>query len=76
MKSRLIIIVLLLSIIQGCAILNKAKVDPYRSMTEVELYEEGSVFLANLDISSALSVFEILEARYPFQNMLNNLFLI
>lgn len=52
--------------IQGCAFLDKAKVDPYESMSEAQLYQEGSIFLSNLDIPSALVVFQTLEARYPF----------
>jgi len=35
-------------------------------MSEATLYEEGSVFLANGDIPSAVNVFGTLEARFPF----------
>jgi outer membrane protein assembly factor BamD len=41
-------------------------IDPYKSMSEAELYEQGSVFLANADIPAAINVFGTLEARFPF----------
>jgi outer membrane protein assembly factor BamD len=41
-------------------------IDPYKSMSEAELYEQGSLFLASADIPSAVSVFGTLEARFPF----------
>ncbi len=39
----------------GCAFLDKAKIDPYKDMTEVELYNQGSDFLVNGDIPQAVS---------------------
>tara|TARA_Y100000816_G_scaffold286695_1_gene268232 strand:+ start:137 stop:979 length:843 start_codon:yes stop_codon:yes gene_type:complete len=50
----------------SCAFFDKAKVDPYSNMTEVELYNQGSAFLAVADIPQAVVVFQMLEARYPF----------
>jgi outer membrane protein assembly factor BamD len=41
-------------------------IDPYKSMSEADLYEQGSLFLASADIPSAVSVFGTLEARFPF----------
>ena len=64
-KFNLSLIVFLFSL-SSCAVLDKAKVDPYEGMSEVELYNEGSGFLANADIPQAVTVFEILEARFPF----------
>tara|TARA_B100000035_G_scaffold315077_1_gene333792 strand:- start:2795 stop:3634 length:840 start_codon:yes stop_codon:yes gene_type:complete len=52
--------------VNGCAFLDKAKVDPYRTMTELQLYNEGAAFLANADIPQAVAIFEMLEARFPF----------
>ncbi len=52
--------------VTGCAFLDKAKVDPYRTMTELQLYNEGAAFLANADIPQAVAIFEMLEARFPF----------
>ena len=66
MKKFNLSLILFLFFLSSCAILDKAQVDPYEGMSEVELYNEGSVFLANADIPQAVSVFEILEARYPF----------
>ena len=50
----------------SCAFFDKAKLDPYSNMTEVELYNQGSAFLAVADIPQAVVVFQMLEARYPF----------
>ena len=50
----------------SCAFLDKAKVDPYRTMTELQLYNEGAAFIANADIPQAVAIFEMLEARFPF----------
>ena len=65
-KYNLSFVVLILLILQSCAYLNKVTIDPYKSMSEAELYEQGSVFLANADIPSAVNVFGTLEARFPF----------
>ena len=65
-KYNLSFVVLILLILQGCAYFNKVTVDPYKSMSEAELYEQGSVFLSNADIPSAVNVFGTLEARFPF----------
>ena len=64
-KFNLSLICILLSL-TSCAFLDKAKVDPYKDMAEVELYNEGSAFLANADIPQAVVLFEMLEARFPF----------
>ena len=53
-------------ILQSCAYFDAVKVDPYKSMGESELYEQGSIFLSNGDIPSAVTTFETLEARFPF----------
>jgi len=65
-KYNLSFIVLIIVILQGCAFFDAVKVDPYKSMGEPELYEQGSIFLSNGDITSAVATFEILEARFPF----------
>jgi outer membrane protein assembly factor BamD len=52
--------------LQSCAYFDVVKVDPYKSMGESELYEQGSIFLSNGDIPSAVTTFETLEARFPF----------
>ena len=65
-KYNLSFVVLILLILQSCAYLNKVTIDPYKSMSEAELYEQGSIFLANADIPSAVNVFGTLEARFPF----------
>ena len=65
-KYNLSFVVLMLLILQSCSHFNTVTIDPYKSMSEAELYEEGSVFLQNADIPSALKVFETLEARFPF----------
>ena len=65
-KYNLSFVVLILLILQSCAYFNKVTIDPYKSMSEAELYEQGSVFLANADIPSAVNVFGTLEARFPF----------
>ena len=64
-KFNLSLICILLSL-TSCAFLDKAKVDPYKGMTEVELYTQGSDFLVNADIPQAVVLFEMLEARFPF----------
>ena len=66
MKKFNLSLIVFLFCLSSCAILDKAKVDPYEGMSEVELYNEGSGFLANADIPQAVTVFEILEARFPF----------
>jgi len=53
-------------ILQSCAYFNAVQIDPYKSMGESELYEQGSIFLSNGDIPSAVTAFETLEARFPF----------
>lgn len=65
-KLNLSFVIIILLVIQGCAFLEKAKVDPYKTMTEVELYNEGSIFLENADIPNAVQIFETLEAKFPF----------
>ena len=64
-KFNLSLICILLSL-TSCAFLDKVKVDPYKGMTEVELYTQGSDFLVNADIPQAVVLFEMLEARFPF----------
>tara|TARA_B100000035_G_scaffold315479_1_gene336796 strand:- start:7050 stop:7889 length:840 start_codon:yes stop_codon:yes gene_type:complete len=64
-KFNLSLICILLSL-SSCAFLDKAKVDPYKGMAEVELYNLGSDFLVNGDIPQAVVLFEMLEARFPF----------
>jgi len=53
-------------ILQSCASLQTVAIDPYKKMGEAELYNEGSIFLSNDDLPSAVTVFETLEARFPF----------
>ncbi len=65
-KYNLSFVLIFLVLIQGCAFLEGAKVDPYENMSEESLYVQGSVFLENGDIPSAITVFETLEAKYPF----------
>ena len=66
MKKFSLSLIFLLLTLNGCAFLEKVEVDPYKSLTEIELYNEGSAFLANGDIPQAVTVFEMLEARFPF----------
>ena len=65
-KYNLSFVAVILILIQGCTFLETVKVDPYENMTEESLYAQGSVFLENGDIPSAITVFETLEAKYPF----------
>ncbi len=65
-KYNLSFVLVFLVLIQGCAFLESAKVDPYESMNEENLYSQGAIFLGNGDIPSAITVFETLEAKYPF----------
>jgi outer membrane protein assembly factor BamD len=65
-KYNLSFVLVFLVLIQGCAFLETVKVDPYENMTEEGLYAQGSVFLQNGDIPSAITVFETLEAKHPF----------
>ena len=65
-KYNLSFVLVFLVLIQGCAFLESAKVDPYENMVEETLYSQGSIFLENGDIPSAITVFETLEAKYPF----------
>ena len=65
-KFNLSFVVLILLILQSCSYFNTVTIDPYKSMSEAELYQEGSVFIANGDIPSAVNVFGTLEARFPF----------
>jgi outer membrane protein assembly factor BamD len=65
-KYNLSFVLVFLVLIQGCAFLENVKVDPYENMAEEGLYAQGSVFLQNGDIPSAINVFETLEAKYPF----------
>ena len=65
-KYNLSFVLVFLVLIQGCAFLETVKVDPYENMTEEGLYAQGSIFLENGDIPSAITVFETLEAKYPF----------
>ena len=44
MKIFYLSLICILLSLTGCAFLDKAKVDPYEGMTEVELYNEGSAF--------------------------------
>lgn len=53
-------------ILQSCASFETIKIDPYKGMGESELYEQGSIFLSTADIPSAVTVFETLEAKFPF----------
>ena len=65
-KYNLSFVLVFLVLIQGCAFLETVKVDPYENMNEESLYAQGSVFLENGDIPLAITVFETLEAKYPF----------
>ena len=65
-KYNLSFVVFILLILQSCSYFNTVTINPYKSMSEATLYEEGSVFLANGDIPSAVNVFGTLEARFPF----------
>ena len=65
-KYNLSFVVVILLILQGCSNFSVAKLDPYQSMSEAEIYAEGSAFLQNADIPSAITVFETLEAKFPF----------
>jgi outer membrane protein assembly factor BamD len=65
-KYNLSFVVFILMILQSCAYIDAAKIDPYKSMGESEIYEQGSIFLSNGDIPSAITTFETLEARFPF----------
>ena len=65
-KYNLSFVLVFLVLIQGCTFLESAKVDPYENMAEETLYSQGSIFLENGDIPSAITVFETLEAKYPF----------
>ena len=65
-KYNLSFVLVILVLIQGCTFLETVKVDPYENMTEENLYAQGSVFLENGDIPLAITVFETLEAKYPF----------
>ena len=65
-KFNLSFVVFILMMLQSCAYFDAVKVDPYKSMGESELYEQGSIFLSNGDIPSAVTTFETLEARFPF----------
>ena len=65
-KYNLTFVIIILAILNGCAIFDKATIDPYERMTDANLYNEGSIFLNNGDISQAVAVFELLEIRYPF----------
>ena len=65
-KDNLSFVVVILLILQGCSNFSVAKLDPYQSMSEAEIYAEGSAFLQNADIPSAITVFETLEAKFPF----------
>ena len=65
-KYNLSFVVVILLILQSCSNFSVAKMDPYKSMSEAEIYAEGSAFLQNADIPSAITVFETLEAKFPF----------
>ena len=65
-KFNLSFVVFILMMLQSCAYFDAVKVVPYKSMGESELYEQGSMFLSNGDIPSAVTTFETLEARFPF----------
>ena len=67
-KYNLSFVVFILLILQSCAYFNTVVIDPYKTMGEAELYEQGSFFLSNGDIPSAVTVFETLEARFPFSS--------
>jgi outer membrane protein assembly factor BamD len=66
MKLLYLSFICILLSLTSCAFFDKAKLDPYSNMTEVELYNQGSAFLAVADIPQAVVVFQMLEARYPF----------
>ena len=68
-KYNLTFVIIISAVLQGCALFEKADTDPYKAMTEVELYNTGSVFLNNADIPQAAAVFELLEIRYPFSTL-------
>ena len=65
-KYNLSFVLIFLALVQGCTLLETVKIDPYENMSEENLYAQGSVFLENGDIPSAITVFETLEAKYPF----------
>jgi outer membrane protein assembly factor BamD len=65
-RYNLTFVVFILLTLQSCAYFDAVKVDPYQSMSESQLYQQGSEFLSNADIPNAVSVFETLEARFPF----------
>ena len=62
-KYNLTFVLIILSVLQSCAMFDKKNTDPYKSMTEVELYNEASVFLGNADIPQARALFELLEVN-------------
>ena len=66
MKKFNLSLICILLFMSSCTFLDTVKVDPYRTMTEVELYNEGAAFLNNADIPQAVAIFEMLEARFPF----------
>ena len=65
-KYNLSFVVFILLMLQSCSYFNTVTIDPYKSMSEAELYNQGTEFLANADIPSAVNIFETLEARFPF----------
>jgi outer membrane protein assembly factor BamD len=65
-KYNLSFVAFILMLLQSCAYFDAVKIDPYKSMGESELYEQGTIFLSNGDIPSAVTAFETLEARFPF----------
>lgn len=50
-------------LISGCT---KSKHDPYKKFNAQQLYEKGEFNLANKEYQTAISLFEALDARYPF----------
>ena len=68
-KYNLTFVIIISAVLQGCALFAKTDTDPYKAMTEAELYNVGSVFLNNADIPQAAAVFELLEIRYPFSTL-------
>ena len=66
MKKLYLSLILVISTLSSCAYIDKVQIDPYRGMSEIQLYNEGSNFLVNGDIPQALEVFGMLEARFPF----------
>ncbi len=50
-------------LISGCS---KSKSDPFRKFNAQQLYEKGEFNLANKEYQTAISLFEALDARYPF----------